>query len=45
LIKCIAESKSISFDLIEKKQRERRRDRGGFRKRLFLIWSDKPAGE
>ena len=45
LIKSIAESESISFDLIEKKQRERRRDRGGFKKRLFLIWSDKPAGE
>lgn len=45
LIKSIAESESIRFDLIEKKQRERRRDRGGFKKRLFLIWSDRPAGE
>ena len=45
LMRSIAESESISFDLIEKKRKERRRDRGGFKKRLFLIWSDKPAGE
>jgi predicted house-cleaning noncanonical NTP pyrophosphatase (MazG superfamily) len=45
VIKTIADSESISFDLIEKKQGERRRDRGSFEKKLFLIWSDKPTGE
>lgn len=45
LIKSIAESENISFDLIEQKQKQRRKERGGFKKRLFLIWSDKPAGK
>ncbi|MCD6500618.1 nucleoside triphosphate pyrophosphohydrolase [bacterium] len=45
LIKSIAESENIDFKLIEKKQKQRRKERGGFKKRLFLIWSDKPAGK
>jgi len=45
LIKSIAESENIGFELIEKKQKQRRKERGGFKKRLFLIWSDRPAGE
>jgi len=45
LIKSIAESENISVKLIEKKQKQRRRERGGFKKKLFLVWSDKPAGK
>ncbi len=45
LIKSIAESENISFEFIEEKQKQRRKERGGFKKKLFLIWSDKPAGK
>jgi len=45
LVKSIAESENISFKLIEKKQKQRRKERGGFKKRFFLVWSDKPAGK
>lgn len=45
LINSIAESENISFEIIEKKQKQRRKERGGFKKRLFLVWSDKPAGK
>jgi len=45
LIKSIGESENISFNTIEKKQKQRRKERGGFKKRIFLIWSDKPAGK
>lgn len=45
LIKSIAESENINFKLIEKKQKQRRKERGGFKKRLFLIWSDRPASK
>lgn len=45
LIKSIAESEDISFEVIEKKRRQRRKERGGFKKRLFLIWSGRPAGK
>jgi len=45
LIKSIAESENISFEVIERKQRQRRKERGGFKKRLFLIWSNKSAGK
>lgn len=45
LIKSIGESENISFELIEEKQKQRREERGGFKKKLFLIWSDRPAGK
>jgi len=45
LIKSIAENENISFELIEEKQKQRKKERGGFKKRLFLIWSDKSAGK
>jgi len=41
----IAESENINFELIEEKQEQRRKERGGFKKKLFLIWSDKTAGK
>ena len=45
LIKSIGESENISFELIEEKQKQRREERGSFKKKLFLIWSDRPAGK
>ncbi len=45
IIKSIAENENIDFKLIEEKQKQRREERGGFKKKLFLIWSDQPAGK
>ncbi|MEA3293097.1 MAG: nucleoside triphosphate pyrophosphohydrolase [Patescibacteria group bacterium] len=45
IIKSIAESEDICFKIIEKEQKARRKERGNFKKRLFLIWSDKEAGK
>ena len=45
VIKSIAEDENINFELVETKQKERRNERGGFEKKLFLIWSDRPSGE
>jgi len=45
LIKSIGESQDISFKSIEEKQKQRREERGGFRKKLFLVWSNKSAGK
>ena len=45
LVKSIAEYYDIDFELIEEKQAERRKERGGFKKRIFLIWSTQPAGK
>ena len=43
LVKSIAESENISFEIIEENQKQRRKERGGFKKRLFLIWSSNPS--
>jgi len=45
VIKSIAEDEDMSFKLIEEKQKQRREKRGSFKKRLFLIWSDKATGK
>ena len=45
LLKSIAKSEGVNFKLVEEKRKQRKRERGGFRKRLFLVWSDKPAGK
>ncbi len=45
LIKSIAEFEGISFKEIETKQKEREKMRGAFKKKIFLIWSNKPAGK
>jgi len=45
LIKSIAESENVTFNLVEEEQEKRREKRGGFKKKLFLIWSDAPAGK
>lgn len=44
LAKSIAEHYKIGFKLVEEKQVEKRKKRGGFKKRLFLIWSSQEAG-
>jgi predicted house-cleaning noncanonical NTP pyrophosphatase (MazG superfamily) len=45
LLKSIADFYKIDFELIEEKQVKKRKERGGFKKRLFLIWSSKKAGK
>jgi len=45
LIKSISESEDINFELIEEKQKKLREERGGFKKKFFLIWSNRPAGK
>lgn len=45
LLKSIAGFYEIDFKLIEEKQVKKRKERGGFKKRLFLIWSSQEAGK
>ncbi len=45
LLKSISEFYEIDFKLVEEKQVQKRKERGGFKKRLFLIWSSQPAGK
>jgi predicted house-cleaning noncanonical NTP pyrophosphatase (MazG superfamily) len=45
LVKSIATHYKIPFIEIEKLQEEKREKRGGFAKRLFLVWSTKKAGK
>jgi len=45
LLKSISEFYKINFKLVEEKQVQKRKERGGFKKRLFLIWSSQKAGE
>lgn len=45
LLKSLTEFYKIDFKLVEKKQVEKRKERGGFKKRLFLIWSSQEAGK
>ncbi|OGM08719.1 hypothetical protein A2159_02350 [Candidatus Woesebacteria bacterium RBG_13_34_9] len=45
LTKSIASNYKIPFTEVEKFQEEKRRKRGGFKKKLFLIWSDQKSGK
>jgi len=45
VLKSIAEFEKVPFKKIEDKRKQRKRERGGFRKKIFLVWSNKPAGE
>lgn len=45
VLKSIAEFEKVPFKKIEGKRKQRERERGGFKKRIFLVWSNKPAGE
>jgi predicted house-cleaning noncanonical NTP pyrophosphatase (MazG superfamily) len=41
VVKTLCELKRIPFWEVEKLQAERRRERGGFEKRLLLLWGEK----
>jgi predicted house-cleaning noncanonical NTP pyrophosphatase (MazG superfamily) len=45
LTKSIAAHYNIQFSKVVKYQEEKRKKRGGFKKKLFLIWSDEKAGK
>ena len=45
VIKSIAEFEKISIKDIELKRKNREKSRGSFKKKIYLIWSDKPAGK
>ncbi len=45
LTKSIAEHHGIDFKDVEEYQVDKRRKRGGFKKKLFLIWSTDQAGK
>ena len=45
LTKSIAAHFKIPFSRVEEAQEEKRKKRGGFKKKLFLIWSTRPAGK
>lgn len=45
LVKSIGSEYKIRFSKIEKFQEEKREKRGGFKKRLFLVWSTGKAGK
>jgi len=45
LAKSIASHYKIPFSRVEKFQEEKRQKRGGFKKKLFLIWSTGKAGK
>jgi len=45
LLKSISEFYKIDFKLVEEKQVQKRKERGGFKKRLFLIWSSQESGK
>lgn len=45
LARSIAKLEGISFRKIEKNRKEKLQRAGAFTKKIFLIWSDKPAGK
>jgi predicted house-cleaning noncanonical NTP pyrophosphatase (MazG superfamily) len=45
LLKSIADFYKIDFKSVVKKQVQKRKERGGFKKRLFLIWSSQISGK
>lgn len=45
LVKSIAVENKIKFSTVEEKQIDKRKKRGGFDKKIFLIWSDRKQGK
>jgi predicted house-cleaning noncanonical NTP pyrophosphatase (MazG superfamily) len=45
IIKSLSDHYKIDFKSIEKYQKDKRLKRGGFKKKLYLVWSDGPAGK
>jgi predicted house-cleaning noncanonical NTP pyrophosphatase (MazG superfamily) len=45
LIKSVASYYKIPFNKVGKFQEEKRKKRGGFKKKLFLVWSTEKAGK
>ncbi len=45
IVKSLSSHYKIPFNELQKYQLEKRRKRGGFKKKLFLLWSNQPAGK
>ena len=45
LVKSIGEYEGIPFQNIEKERKNKQKKAGGYKKKIFLIWSNKPAGK
>lgn len=45
LLVSIAKSEKIPFSKIEKARKMKEKERGAFKKKIFLVWSDKAAGK
>ncbi len=45
IVKSIADQQKIKFSKVEEFQKEKRKKRGGFKKKLFLVWSTGKAGK
>lgn len=43
IIESIAKVNGINLKAIKEMQRKRRKEKGGFKKRIYLIWSTQPA--
>lgn len=44
LVKSITEFEKVSLKKVESLRKKREKERGAFKKRIFLIWSSKPKG-
>ena len=45
LVKSIGAQYNISFRIIQQTQVKKRKERGGFKKKLYLVWSSQKAGK
>jgi predicted house-cleaning noncanonical NTP pyrophosphatase (MazG superfamily) len=44
LVKSIGQNYNISFKVIQQSQVKKHKERGGFKKKLYLVWSTKKTG-
>ena len=45
VVESLAKTQALKLSDIQKIQEEKRKKRGGFNKKLFLVWSSQPSGK